>query len=182
MTNPVDNPELYDSIVVGGKRSPGVVTLSGHDRKIGWDVKKGPGQSGATTTRTSEDPAEVTCKFYLADDEEFTAWDSFEQVLKSTVSGANPQALDIYHPDLVSRDIKSIVLKTLGGVVHDGMGGQTISVVLLEYRPAKAKGGTPSGSQTKSKTDKAAQKDDPNAAALAELAALTEEYKRTPWG
>lgn len=61
--NPLDDEDLYEGIVLAGKRSPGRVTLSGHDRVIGWDVKKGSGQSGATTTRTSEDPARVKCDF-----------------------------------------------------------------------------------------------------------------------
>ena len=177
MPNPVDNEELYNGIRLGGLGglvSPGVVTLSGHDRVIGWDVKKGAGQSGATTTRTSEDPAEVTCSFYLADQDDFDAWPEFLKLARSTVSGATPKALDIYHPDLAENDIKSVVLKKIGGVVHDGKGGQTRTLVFLEYRPPKPKGGTPKGSK--------AAKVDPNQALLDELARLTQQYKATPWG
>lgn len=174
--NPVDNEDLYQSIVLGGLSSPGVVTLSGHDRTIGWDVKKGAGQSGATTTRNSDDPAEVTCSFYLADNDDFEAWPAFLDRAKSTISGAKPVALDVYHPDLAENDIKSVVLKKIGGVVHDKKGGQTRMLVLLEYRPPKPAGGTPSGS---SKT--AAKGPDPNQAALDELAKLTAQYKSTPW-
>jgi hypothetical protein len=180
--NPVDNEELYDAIVLGGQRSPGVVALSGHDRVIGWDVKKGAGQSGATTTRTSEDPAEVTCSFYLVKDDaqgidDFAQWPAFLALAKSTVAGAKPKALDIYHPDLAENDIKSVVLKKVGGVVHDGMGGQTRTLVFLEYRPPKPKGGTPKASGTKKPKE-----NDPNAEALAELARLTKQYQDTPWG
>ncbi len=181
MPNPFDDPELYSSIVVAGNRSPGQVTLSGHDRVIGWDVKKGTGQTGATTTRTSEDPIEFTCAFYLVQDDilgidDFAAWESFSSLFRASVAGTTPLALDIYHPDLAANDIKSVVLKSFGGVVHDDKGGQTVSVKLLEYRPPKPKGGTPSGSKTKKKTP------DPDQAALDELAKLTDEYKKTPWG
>jgi len=41
--NPIDDEELFASIELGGVKSPGKVTLSGHDRKATWDVKKGPG-------------------------------------------------------------------------------------------------------------------------------------------
>ena len=77
MSNPISNPDLYDHIELGGVQSPGVVTLSGHDRKIGWDIKKGNAQSGATTTRSCDDPVEFTASFYLADEEDFDAWPTF---------------------------------------------------------------------------------------------------------
>lgn len=181
--NPLDDEELYESIVLAGVASPGRVTLSGHDRVIGWDVKKGAGQSGATTTRTSEDPVEFTCTFYLVKDvsqgiDDFQAWPSFLKVLRSTVAEKEPKALDVYHPDLASNDIKSVVLKSVGGTVHDGKGGQTIAVKLLEYRPPKPKGGTPKGSKTTAKKTTAP---DPNQAALDELARLTKQYQATPW-
>lgn len=182
--NPYDDESLYEGIVLAGKRSPGRVTITGHDRVIGWDVKKGPGQSGATTTRTSEDPVEFTCTFYLVKDvaqgiDDFAEWPAFLDLLRSTVAGKVPKALDVYHPDLASNDIKSVVLKSVGGTAHDGKGGQTIAIKLLEYRPPKNKGGTPKGSKT-SAAKKTAP--DPNQAALDELARLTKQYEKTPWG
>jgi hypothetical protein len=184
--NAIDNRDLYDVIVLAGVRSPGVVTLTGHNRKIGWDVKKGPGQSGASTTRTSEDPTEFTASFYLVKDDtqgidDIAAWPDFLDLIKSTVSGASPKALDIYQPDLAENDIKSVVLSEIGGVVHDGKGGQTRTIKFLEYRPAKAKGGSPNGSSTKAKP-KAGGGPDPNAEALAELERLRKQYEATPWG
>lgn len=172
--NPIDDEELFAGIVLGGQRSPGQVTLSGHDRKIGWDIKKGAGQAGATTTRTSEDPVEFTCAFYLATLEDFAAWPSFDALIRSTVNGPSPKALDVYHPDLATNRITSVVLSSFGGVIHDGKGGQTITVKLLEYRPPKPKGGTPKGSKSNGP--------DPDAEAKAELARLTQQYKDTPWG
>lgn len=184
MTHAFDNPELYESIVLAGVRSPGVVTISGHDRDHGWDVKKGPGQTGATTERTSEDPVEFDCTFYLVRDlireiDDIARWPEFLAVARSSISGPAPKALDIYHPDLASNDIKSVVLRKVVGVVHDGKGGQTVKLRFLEYRPPKKKGGAPSGSKSKKPDPK---KPDPDQAALDELARLTDEYKRTPWG
>lgn len=180
--NPLDNEELYDSIVLAGVSSPGKVTLSGHDRVTGWDIKKGSGQKGATTTRSSSDPVKFTASFYLVRDDaqgidDFADWDAFEALINSTVAGPTPKALDIYHPDLVSRQINSIVLDTFAGVVHDGKGGQTIAVKFLEYKPPQKSGGSPVGSATKTGTAP-----DPNAAALAELKDLTDQYQKTPWG
>lgn len=183
MPSAADNPELYESIELAGVRSPGQVTLSGHDRTIGWDIKKGPGQKGASTNRTSEDPVEFTASFYLVKDEDlgvddFAAWESFLELAKSTIAGATPKALDIYHPDLARNEIKSVVLKKVLGVVHDDTGGETHGLAFLEYLPPKKKGGAPMGSKSKSPTSAGP---DPDAAALAEIERLTRQYEATPW-
>lgn len=172
--NPIDYEELYNTIELAGVESPGQVTLSGHDREIDWDVKTGPGTSGATTTLKAQKLVEFTATFYLADVDDFDDWPAFQDVLLSSIKGKG-KGLDIYHPDLARNDIKSVVLKSIGGVVHDKKGGQTIAVKLLEYRPPKKINVSPVGSASTKTTD-------PNAAAKAELAALTSQFKATPWG
>lgn len=172
--NPLDNEELYSAIEFpGGVTTPGVVTLSGHDREIDWDVKVGPGTTGGTTTLKAQKLADFTATFYLADRDDFEAWPEIREILMSSIKGKG-KGLDVYHPDLERNDIKSVVLKGIGGTVHDKKGGQTIAVKLLEYRPPKPINVSPVGS--------AASKTDPNAAAKAELAGLTAQYKATPWG
>ena len=171
---PLTDEELFNSIIFpGGVLSPGVVTLSGHDREIDWDVKVGPGTTGGTTTLKAQKLADFTATFYLADDDDFQAWPAFKTLLMTSIKGKG-KGLDVYHPDLERNDIKSVVLKGIGGTVHDKKGGQTIAVKLLEYRPPKPINVSPVGS--------AAAKADPNAAAKAELAALTKQYQKTPWG
>lgn len=167
--DPINDPELFDHIELAGSVSPGVVTLTGHDRKINWDVKDGAGQTGASTTLKNMPLTEFTASFYLADEEDIGQWPAFRELINSTISGPKPKALDIYHPDLQSNKIKMVVLSNFGGVVHDKKGGQTIAVKFQEYCPPKPKGGSPKPA-------------DPNAAANAELAALTKQYQATPWG
>ncbi len=179
---PYDNPELFESIVLAGVRSPGSVKLSGHDREVDWDIKTGSGTSGATTTLKAEKLVEFTATFYLVQDiaqgvDDIELWPDFQDLIESSTNGKTPKALDIYHPDLAANRIKSVVKKSIGGVVHDGKGGQTIAVKFLEYRPPKPKGGSPSGSKSKPPS-----KPDPNAAAKAELEKLTKQYQQTPWG
>lgn len=180
--NPVDNPELYEAAYIGGVPTPGKVWFQGHDRPINWDVKKSKGQSGASMELNSEDPREFTMNLYLVDSTDFDAWPALRDALLSTISGSTPKALDIYHPDLVEVNIKSIVLSNLGGVAHDGKGGQTRAIKLHEYAPPKKKGGSPKGSSSTSRTKTKREDLDPNAKALAELAALTQQYRDTPWG
>jgi hypothetical protein len=176
--NPLDDEQLYDGIVLGGVQSPGKITLSGHDRKIGWDVKKANGQKGATTTLKEILPIEFTCTFYLLRDDaqgidDLVDWPAFRDLIYGTVYGTTPKALEIYHPDLASNKIKSVVLANFGGAVHDGKGGQTIVVKFQEYSPPKPAGGSPNGSKTKP---------DPDADAKKQIAALTAQYAATPWG
>jgi len=178
VVDPLNDPDLYDHIELGGIVSPGIVTLSGHDRKIGWDIKKGNAQSGATTTRTCDEPVEFTASFYLADEDDFDAWPTFLAVIDATVSGKTPKAVDVYHPDLAENGIKSVVKGTVAGAVHDGMGGVTRVVKFLEYKPPRPAGGSPNGS----KSGAASKAPDPNQAALDEIAKLTAAYQKTPWG
>ena len=168
--NPVDDESLYDSIIIDGVTSPGVVKLSGHDLVVDWDVKEANGQNHASTTMKGRKLGRFTLTFFLADRDDFDAWPEIVKILQSTVI-PKPRAVQIYHPDLIVPGIESVVLESIGGVVHDGKGGQSITVKLLEYRPPRKAGGA---STSKAK--------DPNAAANAELAALTAKYNATPWG
>jgi len=181
MPNPIDDPELFDAITLGGQRSPGTLTqITGHDRIVNWDVKTAKGQKGATTTLKDIPPAPFAVEIYLATLEDFAAWDAFKEVIDSTVAGPTPKALDIYHPDLAEQGITSVVKAGTVGTKHDGKGGQTKIVRFQEYAPPQPKTGTVSGSSTSSKRER--EENDPNAAANAELKRLTDEYQNTPWG
>jgi len=175
MVNILDDEDLYDYVTLAGARSPGVVTLTGHDSRVEWDVKDGPGQDGASMTRKGRKPIVFQASFFLADRDDFEAWPAFAAVINSTVASATPKALDIYHPDLSENDIKSIVKGSIKGPKHDGKGGVIRVVEFTEYLPPKPKGGSPSGA-------KARQATDPNADLQAEIARLTNQYQNTPWG
>jgi hypothetical protein len=148
MTNPIIAPDDYDAIVLAGVRSPGVVTLSGHQREQGWDVQEAKGQTGASTKHNGDKVAQFTATFRLVYDptagiDDFADWDeTFQPVIESSTSGKTPIALDVYHPDLAACGIKSVVNGGIGGKQHDGKGGATIAVKLLEYRPPKPKSST----------------------------------------
>lgn len=185
MPNPYEDEDLFAAIELAGVRSPGQVTISNHDRKAVWDVKSGPSQKGATMDLKEIPPIEFTCVFELFLDieespNEFEQWETFQALIESTINGPTPKALDIYHPDLAANQITSVVKAKVGGMVRDknDPGKATVTVAFQEYAPPKKKGGSPNGSGNKKPDPK---KPDPNAAANAELAALVEQYKATPW-
>ena len=180
MPSPTLTPELFDSIVLGGKVSPGTVKLAGHDRTYKWDVKEGNGQDGASSTFKGSLLTSFTATFSLADDADRDAWETFAGVIRGMVEGASATALAIYHPDLAANRIDAVSTGKIGGMAHDGMGGSSVVVTFQEYRPAKKKSSTPSGakSQAKGTAGEPAKADDPNAAAKAELEALLAEAQK----
>jgi len=174
--DPFNDEDLFDSFELGDTRSPGVIkSMSGHERKINWDVKEGQGQSGASSTLKSVPLRTPSVTIFLADEVERADVEAFRAVCYSTINGAKPKALDVYHPDWSSVGIRSVTLASFGPPVYDGKGGEAYTIVLQEYSPPKPKGGSATGS-------KGGPKPDPNAAANAELAALTKQYAATPWG
>lgn len=177
MPSPTLTPDLFDSIVLGGHVSPGVVKLSGHDRAYKWDVKEGNGQDGASSTFKGAQLTSFTATFFLADDDERDAWETFDAVIRGMVEGSSATALAIYHPDLARNRIDAVSAGKIGGMAHDGMGGSTVAVTFQEYKPAKKKSSTPSGAKTSAQGGAAdpAKADDPNAQAKAELEALLKE-------
>lgn len=171
--DPINDPELFAVIDLGGVTSPGTVTLSGHDDVVEWDVKAAEGQKGASMTRKGTKPTAFKASIFMATEEQIGQWPAFRDAVNATVKGTTT-AVDIYHPDLATQGITSVVKGTIGGTTYDGKGGQTIVVTFQVYAPPVAAGGSPNGSKSKGP--------DPNAAANAELAALTKQYAATPWG
>ncbi len=176
--NPLDNPDEYNHMELGSVESPGVVTFTGHDSVVNWDEKVGNAQNGSTLTRKGDKAVEFTASFFLADRDDFEDWPAFLAVVNETVKGPKPQPIDCYHPDLAENGIVSVVKSAVLGVQHDGKGGQTRVVKFKAYKVPTPGGGSASGSKTKP----AGPVPDPNAAALAQLAALTQQYQETPWG
>lgn len=177
MISPSSASELWDKLVVAGKQSPGVCVLSGHARKIGWDIAAAKGQDGATTTRAGEPIGEFDAEFYLADADDFAAWDDFQALLESSVNGADPVALDVVHPDLQRNHFTSVVLGSISETKLDGKGGGTIKVHLIEYRPPKPKPAT-GASGSKKSSSSGGSKDEADTAiedAMAELNNLLAE-------
>lgn len=159
MSDPSRDPDLFKSIVLAGVSSPGVVTLSGHDREQNWDVKEAKGQSGASTTYQGEKVARFKAKFHLIYDptsgqDDFLRWEAFQILIEAMIQGGKPYALPIYHPDLARQRITEVCGAKVGGIVYDDKGGGTVEVEFIEYKPPKKKGGTAS---VKSKVQKSVE-------------------------
>lgn len=186
-------PELFQSIWLGTMQSPGVVTLSGHDRNKAWDNQAAKGSEGASSKLNGDPIGEFQASFYLAGDEDdeggavgsndFDRWDLFQLVVESTFKGPEPKALPIFHPDLARNGFTEVVAASVGGLVRDSRGGATVLVKFQEYKPPKPKPVVKPKSKGTGASPGAAnaakvEKPDPNAAAKRELAGLVEEARQ----
>lgn len=174
-TSPSTHPDLYKSILLGTTFSPGTVVLSGLDRKHLWEQQKPKGTAGAFTVNNGPDVGGFTATFYLADLDDVAAWDEFQRLIESTVNGPKPRALPAYHPDLVRNKITDVVVESIGGFVHDGKDGVSVTVKFLEYRPPRAKPATKPSSSPRA--DSTPSRPDPNQDAKRELAALLDQAR-----
>lgn len=190
--NPYENESAFESIIYGSKKSPGQVTLSGHDRDRNWDIAAAKGQSGATTTLLGNPIGKFEASFYLVRDflndvDEFTEWDEFQRALDASTNGPEPKAFPIYHPDLTRNGFTEVAVESVGGMIHDGRGGAIVKVRFLEHRPPRPKptsktvvkpgAGTNAGGGGGGGAGNQPVKPDPNQAAKDELAGLLEEAK-----
>lgn len=152
--NPVDTPELYDYVTLAGKRSPGIAKCTGFARGQKWDIKDGDGQDGATTTLKGTKIAQGTITLFLWKDQEndvdhFADYDVWRDVFAGSV-GNKSRGLDLYYPDTARLKIKSISIEEEGILKHDGKGGATVDIKVLEFKPPKPKPAeTPIASKTK---------------------------------
>ncbi len=170
--SPFNNPDLYQVLTIGGQRSPGKVSLSGHDRTQEWEVRKSKGSTGSTLINHGRNIMQFTATFLLADDADRDAWESFERMLTATLTGKGaPKALSVYHPDLAARGLSEIVVQSVGGMAHDDKGASTVQIKLIEHLPTK-----------KHKPDQPVARKgttvlDPNAAAKQRLQKLLDQAK-----
>lgn len=172
MIDPFNQAEQYNYIVFGGVKSPLIQGIKGHDYELDWEISKPKGSSGHVMKLHGRKVSPYVVTHLLADAEDFTAWEKYERVLKSTVSGTVPTALPIFHPDLSRNSITESSLSKISGFEH-AQGGVRVSVTLFRYEPSKPKpveamiGGVEFGEAT--------IENDPNAARRARNAQLREE-------
>jgi hypothetical protein len=134
--NPIDNPQSWDVIQIGQSTSPGVCIVRECKRPFEFEVKKGKGSFGATVTFVGRPPAKVSIEFLLWEALHFTHWDNFRPLLKYDPTKKAVQAVDVYHPSFDDIDFRSVVVESIGSIVHKGKGLYSITVEVLEYFPA----------------------------------------------
>lgn len=175
VASPFEDPQAWDVVIVGGKKSPGYCEVTGFQRGNEWDIKKGKGAVGATFTFVQKPPAKGKVKFYFWLQSQADEWVDYRKLLKYDPTKKSIQAIDIYYPSLAEIDVNSVVTENIGATEHEGKGMYSITVEFIEYFPVKAGSGvsSPTGSASGPKTTNPGKSSDPIAdAQQAEIAAL----------
>lgn len=148
----------WSKMYIGGMWSPGTMELSGHTRKVGWDVKQASGQDGGTSTRKGGEVPQFDADFYLVDDpvlgNDFDEWPAFQKMLEDTIRGDKPKAVPVIHPDLNRNYITEACLRSMGEMKPDGRGGASIRVGFIEFKPPKPKPAAPPEKATETEGDR----------------------------
>lgn len=148
--SPISNPQEWDFVRIGGIPSPGKCDVSEFKRAFEWDVKKGKGVLGGTVTFVGKPPAKGSVKFFLWTDSHFSQWATFRNLLKYDPTKKQAQAVDIYHPSFADIGIHSVVVESIGNIVHEGAQLYSCTVEFIEYNPPPKKSAvsTPSGAKS----------------------------------
>jgi hypothetical protein len=182
--DPITNPQAWDTVVIGGVQSPGLAILSGSfARGYKYDIKKGKGTLGATSTFVQGPPSKGVITFYLWVPAHFQSWESFRAALKYDPTKKVPTAIDIFHPSLADIDVNSFLTESIGIITHEGKGLFSIKCEFTEYLPPPKTSAvaTPKGSSTTSTASIPGAQPDPIAVAQQkEIAGLLQQAAAIP--
>jgi hypothetical protein len=143
--NPVDYPDAFETVRVGGLVLPGVATISGLAREMGWDVQDAKGSTGASLSRSGGKLAKFSVNLDLIRDvsqdiDDFTQWyEHALPLLQRSIEGKEPRGLSIEHPDCQVLCVNAVVVEKIDQVVYDrnDSGRGTVGVSFIEYAPPK---------------------------------------------
>lgn len=145
----IRNADALDRFVVSGRAAPGLVsflTPAGTPRK--WDVRSGPGLSGATIVFTGLDVAKFSTRHSLWLPEHFTAWESWEPLIAPPPQGQRAEIRVVYHPLLAGVRIDKCGVEDALMLQPEGDGGWFVDVKWIGYRKPLPAIGTGVGAKT----------------------------------
>ncbi len=151
--NPITDPEAYNVVYFAGQPTPGVVRVSKAPRKFRWDIKDVAGSQGQTETYNgwaATDGIEVKVLMWRASQvDDFYA--RIQPLLWIDATKAPASGVAIYYPSLQANQITTVNVEEISELTPEGGMLWSVSVSLVEYRPAKAKNvsSTPNGGATK---------------------------------
>lgn len=147
--NPLENAQAYDSFLLAGVRSPGMLLYTAPKREEGWDAVQAKGSAGAEVVNNGTKPCKFQWSLMLWRPFHYREWDAFKSLFRTSAKeGSQQQALDIYHPLLAEIGVTSVVVVSWTPPTPDRKGAALVQLELLEYAPSKAKDvGKPRGSK-----------------------------------
>ena len=130
--DPVTSP--VDYVLLEGKRSPGLATISGADNKSRWDERRGFALSGARVVYRGMGLSRptLTLRLYTVDD--WAGWHQWRPLVQRPPVGERATASDIWHPILEDLGITAVVVENVLQPKQTAPGEWTIEIKLIEHR------------------------------------------------
>lgn len=143
MSNPIEDPDLYNCITLDGTRSPGLADLDGNggDRGQKWENQQAPGFAGAITIFKGEEISEVAYRFTLWEIPHFAAWDVFAAMLRAGTKKRPPRVYALVDPAVSHNEIKAVAVANVGALKRIAASKWAVVVRFTEYRKPKIAGG-----------------------------------------
>jgi hypothetical protein len=149
---PSVDPVAWAQPIVNGRRWLGDCRVTGCDSVYPWEVKKGKGTDGATTSPQGKDLAKpkITFRFWRGWREGeywdgYAAWAEYRAAIEPPANGEQ-SAIVVEHPKFSLAKIRGVVIEKIGDTVDTEGGYGEATVEFLEYRkPKKAATGAPKG-------------------------------------
>lgn len=131
--SPLTEPQ--DFVILAGQRTPGIAKLEGFDSPRRWDVRRGPGLSGATLRFHGIDLAQSgKLKLFLTTEADWADWEAFRPIVMRPPLGERARHLQIEHPLLEGLGIRAVAVKNVSQPTPvDETGTWVIEISLLEY-------------------------------------------------
>ena len=166
--NPVDNPDLFETVTIAGVTWSGTAVIAGLHYEMGWTVQEADGENGATVTRKGRVLSKFTIRLDIVRDpslgiDQFAEWyDVWVPLLKSCFVGETPVGLTIEYPDAQALSVDSILIQRIGQLQIDAAdpGHAVVDIAAIQYAPAK-KVSTKKASGSKSKGKGSGGNNDP---------------------
>jgi len=146
--SPLAQPQLWDRVFVAGVPSPGKATISRAGQPFKWDEKDGPGTQGANLTYRGQRNSHFQIKLSFREEDHFAEWDDWQTLLAYDSTKKTVKAVDVYHPSLADRGIKSMVVENIGGIEKVAPTRWEVVIDCIKFSPPKKSPTTTPGSST----------------------------------
>lgn len=131
--DPTTSP--VDYVLLEGKRSPGLATISGADNKSRWDERRGFALSGARVVYRGMGLARPTLTIRLYTAEDWAGWHRWRPLVQRPPVGERATASDIWHPILEDLGVTAVVVENVLQPKQTTEDGEwTIEIKLIEHR------------------------------------------------
>lgn len=142
-----DFPPVQDFIILNGRRSPGVCTVTGAGSPRKWDKPTSFGYSGASLTYTGDDVSEFDVIVQIWEHFHWAQWNAFARELEKRSTGLGAKCLHIVHPVLYRAPLRisQVVVRDVSGFDQVKPGLWACRIEFTEWRDPVPALGKPNG-------------------------------------